>query len=227
MTGADGLPEAPAGPGTRCRIEHVAAELFHRHGYPGTSVRRILAALGMSPGALYNHFRSKDALLHAIAAQHQEDLEQRVTAALRRGGTDPVRQLWETALAVTECCAEHRARAAVARSERRYLDEGTAARLRESERRMRRDCERVLTAGQARGDFRVELPDGRPADLTVTARALLDLCVTAALRPVPPRGGTHDLGLQCGVLALQAVGVGARDIRSVAVPAWKSATPVR
>ena len=46
-----------------------AAHLFLRHGYDGTSLRDIAAAVGMKAGSLYYHFASKDGLLEAILRQ--------------------------------------------------------------------------------------------------------------------------------------------------------------
>src|SRR5262245_55098829 len=42
------------------RIADAAIELFYRNGATATSVRDITAACGLSPGALYNHFSSKE-----------------------------------------------------------------------------------------------------------------------------------------------------------------------
>jgi AcrR family transcriptional regulator len=50
---------------TRERIVDEAMRLFSEHGYSGTSVAKIEAAAGLTPGAggLYHHFKSKEALL--------------------------------------------------------------------------------------------------------------------------------------------------------------------
>ena len=53
----------------RQRILDEAAHLFLRHGYDGTSLRDIAAAVGMKAGSLYYHFASKDDLLEAILRQ--------------------------------------------------------------------------------------------------------------------------------------------------------------
>ena len=44
----------------------VALDLFTEQGYEATSMRDIAAALGLSPGAFYHHFRSKEAVLVAV-----------------------------------------------------------------------------------------------------------------------------------------------------------------
>ena len=51
---------------TRRRILEAATELFHERGYAGTSIRHITERLGMTKGALYYHFTSKDELLYAM-----------------------------------------------------------------------------------------------------------------------------------------------------------------
>lgn len=52
---------------TRERIIDEAMYLFSQHGYAATSVAKIEAAAGLSPGAggLYHHFASKEAVLAA------------------------------------------------------------------------------------------------------------------------------------------------------------------
>ena len=44
----------------------VALDLFSDQGYEATSMRDIAAALGLSPGAFYHHFPSKEAVLVAV-----------------------------------------------------------------------------------------------------------------------------------------------------------------
>ncbi len=52
---------------TRDRIVDEAMRLFSQHGYAGTSIAKIEAAAGLTPGAggLYHHFSSKEAVLAA------------------------------------------------------------------------------------------------------------------------------------------------------------------
>ena len=52
---------------TRDRIVDEAMRLFSQHGYTGTSIAKIEAAAGLTPGAggLYHHFDSKEAVLAA------------------------------------------------------------------------------------------------------------------------------------------------------------------
>jgi AcrR family transcriptional regulator len=52
---------------TRDRIIDQAMHLFSQHGYTATSIAKIEAAAGLTPGAggLYHHFESKEAVLAA------------------------------------------------------------------------------------------------------------------------------------------------------------------
>src|SRR5580693_7207160 len=52
---------------TRERIVYEAMRLFSQHGYTATSIAKIEAAAGLTPGAggIYHHFPSKEAVLAA------------------------------------------------------------------------------------------------------------------------------------------------------------------
>jgi AcrR family transcriptional regulator len=55
---------------TRDRIERAAIRLFVEKGVTETSVRDIARAVGISEGALYRHFVSKDELVWIIFERH-------------------------------------------------------------------------------------------------------------------------------------------------------------
>ena len=57
----------PAATTTRDRIIDQAMRLFSQHGYAATSIAKIEAAAGLTPGAggIYHHFPSKEAVLAA------------------------------------------------------------------------------------------------------------------------------------------------------------------
>jgi AcrR family transcriptional regulator len=50
-----------------------AQRLFFEHGYDSTTVNDIIAEAGMSKGAFYHYFASKEALLEALAARLAQD----------------------------------------------------------------------------------------------------------------------------------------------------------
>lgn len=58
---------------TRGRIVHAARDLFVRRGYSGTSIRDVLAGAGVSRGALYHHFDSKEDVFAAVFVATSSD----------------------------------------------------------------------------------------------------------------------------------------------------------
>ena len=76
---------------TRERIVDEAMRLFSQHGYAATSIAKIEAAAGLTPGAggLYHHFKSKEAVLAAGIERQLGD-----SARSARSGTYSDR--WET-----------------------------------------------------------------------------------------------------------------------------------
>ncbi|WP_164836220.1 ScbR family autoregulator-binding transcription factor [Actinacidiphila soli] len=65
---------------TREALRQAAAEIFTREGFPRASLPSISHAAGVSKGALYFHFHSKDDLATAI----EEEAEARVELILQR-----------------------------------------------------------------------------------------------------------------------------------------------
>lgn len=107
VTQTEGKAPAPAPKpaGTRRNkretVLEKAAELIARHGFDGTSMRDIAAAVDMLPGSLYYHFSSKDDLLIDIHKRVVDSMMARVEAALA-GSTDPWDRLERAAVAHLE-----------------------------------------------------------------------------------------------------------------------------
>lgn len=55
-----------AGDATRERLFAVAIRLFGERGFAGTTLRAIAKEAGVSPGLVYKHFRSKEAIVLAL-----------------------------------------------------------------------------------------------------------------------------------------------------------------
>jgi len=58
----------PRPPTAKPLMERAALRLFVEKGVDGTSIRDVAAAAGVSEGALYRHYESKDALVWALFA---------------------------------------------------------------------------------------------------------------------------------------------------------------
>lgn len=73
--------ESPVAPSARDRLLAAAVTLVRKNGFGGTSVDMLCGEAGVSKGAFFHHFRSKDALGVAAADYWSE-----TTAALFAGG---------------------------------------------------------------------------------------------------------------------------------------------
>lgn len=73
---------------TRDRIVAEARRLFNAQGYGNVSTAALAAHLGIAEGNLWYHFKTKRAILDAIAASFSEAIEARL--AIRPGGTGDV-----------------------------------------------------------------------------------------------------------------------------------------
>ncbi|MGP4113735.1 TetR family transcriptional regulator [Streptomyces sp. 4N509B] len=60
---------------TQATVLLAAAEEFASHGYAGARLDRVAARTGMTKGALYAHFSSKDALAHRLVGWVEEAWE--------------------------------------------------------------------------------------------------------------------------------------------------------
>jgi AcrR family transcriptional regulator len=90
---------------TRRVILHAAAETFEARGYAATSLRDIVDLEGVSKGALYFHFPSKEALAIAVVKEHY-DLWPEVITRLRPRYPRAVRLMLELSREVARLSRE-------------------------------------------------------------------------------------------------------------------------
>src|SRR5581483_10465527 len=86
---------APADPdprSTASRLVRAATEVFPRTGYETTSVAEVAAAAGMTTGAVYRCFASKDDLFVTACGEAEQEFETCMRSALEQAdaGADPV-----------------------------------------------------------------------------------------------------------------------------------------
>ncbi len=79
------------GSGRRRQILEIAAQLFARKGYRGTSMRDIGEQAGVLGGSLYHHIKSKDALFVELHNGALDAAEARIAAAVATQGDPWVR----------------------------------------------------------------------------------------------------------------------------------------
>ncbi len=84
--GGEMEPWADVTPDAARRLLVAAVEAFAERGYHATTTRDIAGRAGMSPAALYIHYKTKEELLHRISRiGHEKALEILQTAARREG----------------------------------------------------------------------------------------------------------------------------------------------
>ncbi|MEC8034302.1 MAG: TetR/AcrR family transcriptional regulator [Pseudomonadota bacterium] len=76
------MNEGEAAGGRRRQIMEIAAQIFARKGYRGTSMRDIGEAAGVLGGSLYHHIKSKDALFVELHHAALDAAEQQIAAAI-------------------------------------------------------------------------------------------------------------------------------------------------
>lgn len=96
------LPKAEArgGESRREALLDAAAAMFAAKGYDGTSIRDIAGAVGMLPGSIYYHFKSKEDLLLAVYRKGVARFEAAIAEALGKTTHEP----WQ---AIEAACSAH------------------------------------------------------------------------------------------------------------------------
>lgn len=90
---------------TRRALIDAARALFAEHGFADTATEAVVAAAGVTRGALYHHFKDKTALFRAV----YEDLEQQLVARVAesvQGFTNPLKELKRGSEAFLDACLE-------------------------------------------------------------------------------------------------------------------------
>ena len=161
-------------------IRAAAFQQFAERGYPVVTVRDIMKACGLTQGALYNHFKSKDELLHDIIASTQGELERQCQQAVAGAGGDPRAKLaaFVRVYVVRHC--RLRVEALVANREISWLGGERVADIRRSRRAIRDILVTILNEGVERGLFDPPQIDGR-RDLKAMAMAMLDQCTHVSM----------------------------------------------
>ncbi|MDV6013497.1 TetR/AcrR family transcriptional regulator [Haloechinothrix sp. LS1_15] len=165
-------PENPDGPAaTRgrarsgevpARLVEAATELFAEHGFESTSVQSIVDAAGVTKGAMYHYFDSKDDLLYEIYGR----LLRMQTAQLERiAATDRplVERIRHATVDVVETSIANFDDTKIFWRSLHQLHPDKQAQVRAERRRYHERFLALIKEGQDSGEFR----DDIPADLVV------------------------------------------------------------
>ena len=160
----------------QCRIADAAIELFYTRGALATTVRDITGACGLTPGALYNHFSSKEHLLYVLVRDIHQRVDSQMAAIVADAGPDPVTQLTAAVRMLVAHTAGFKKQSRVANREFTILQGVQRQEIRSIRRQMRDRFAGILLAGASQGAF--TLAGG--ADLTtatLTAATITIMCV--------------------------------------------------
>ncbi|WP_327685050.1 TetR/AcrR family transcriptional regulator [Streptomyces sp. NBC_00467] len=171
MTGED-MPWGEVAPEAARKLLVAAVEAFAERGYHATTTRDIAGRAGMSPAALYIHYKTKEELLHRISRiGHDRALE--VLSAASARGTTPGERLADAVSSFVRWHAGRHNTARVVQYELDALSEEHRTEIVELRRRSDAVVREILNDGVAAGEFDVP-------DVPGTTLAVLSLCIDVA-----------------------------------------------
>ncbi|AXG77072.1 TetR/AcrR family transcriptional regulator [Streptomyces paludis] len=150
----------------------AAVEAFAERGYHATTTRDIAGRAGMSPAALYIHFKTKEELLHRISRIGHERALALLTAAADGEGTAAER-LAEAVRCFVRWHAGRHDTARIVQYELDALGAEHRAEIVELRRGSGAAVRRILLDGVRDGEFDVP-------DVPGTTLAVLSLCIDVA-----------------------------------------------
>jgi AcrR family transcriptional regulator len=154
------------------RLLIAAVEAFAERGYHATTTRDIAGRAGMSPAALYIHYKTKEELLHRISRiGHDKALEILRTAAGREGSA--AERLADAVSSFVRWHAGRRTTARVVQYELDALGPDARAEILALRRQVDAEVRGIVEDGVAAGEFDV-------LDVKGTTLAILSLCIDVA-----------------------------------------------
>ncbi len=176
-------------------------EAFAERGYHATTTRDIAGRAGMSPAALYIHYKTKEELLHRISRiGHEKAVEILRTAARAEGG--PAERLADAVSSFVRWHARGRTTARVVQYELDSLGPEARAEILGLRRQVDAEVRGIIEDGVRTGDFAV-------VDVQGTTLAVLSLCIDVArwFNVDGPRT-PEEVGALYADLVLRMVGAG-------------------
>jgi TetR/AcrR family transcriptional regulator, cholesterol catabolism regulator len=171
-----GLPRLPIG-GTELqgRIADAAIRLFYERGAFSTTVRDITAACRLTPGALYNHFASKEDLLYVLIRDIHVLADADLATVIAEAEGDPASQLAGAVRALITHAAGQRERSRVANREFVALSESKRKEIVAIRRMLRDRVTSVLDTGIKTGEFEL-IGSQDHAAAALTANVIATMC---------------------------------------------------
>ncbi|HQR27779.1 MAG TPA: TetR/AcrR family transcriptional regulator [Nocardioides sp.] len=142
--------------GVRDQLLATGVRLFAARGYDAVSVQEVVEAAGVTKGAFYHYFRSKDELLHEIYRWLLELQLARLEGFLTAAGP-PDRRLHDAAVDVVMTSFAHRDEFTVFVRSMHRLDDANAAAVRTERRRYHDRFRSLVEQGQQAGALRADV----------------------------------------------------------------------
>ncbi|MGW7042914.1 TetR/AcrR family transcriptional regulator [Streptomyces avermitilis] len=170
--GGEIQPWAEVTPDAARRLLVAAVEAFAERGYHATTTRDIAGRAGMSPAALYIHYKTKEELLHRISRiGHEKALE--ILRPAVEGEGSAAERLSEAVRSFVRWHAGQHTTARVVQYELEALGPDARAEIVALRRQTDAAVRGIIEDGVAAGDFDVP-------DVPGTTVAVLSLCIDVA-----------------------------------------------
>ncbi|MFJ9997282.1 TetR/AcrR family transcriptional regulator [Streptomyces werraensis] len=170
--GGETQPWGEVTPDAARRLLLAAVEAFAERGYHATTTRDIAGRAGMSPAALYIHYKTKEELLHRISRiGHEKALDILRTAS--RGEGTATGRLADAVSSFVRWHARGRTTARVVQYELDSLGPDARAEIVGLRRQVDAEVRGIIEDGVRSGEF--EVPD-----VPGTTLAVLSLCIDVA-----------------------------------------------
>ena len=139
--------------GTIAELRQAALELFETVGFGATTVQEIVERAGVTKGAFYHWYRSKEHILesiHDLFIEHQLAIARTIIES-DRSAADQLRDL---ILELFDTIEHHRGEITVFVREHRFLSEDAMARVRPKRDELAEILTNVIVRGNREGEFR-------------------------------------------------------------------------
>ncbi|MGB8944431.1 MAG: TetR/AcrR family transcriptional regulator [Streptomyces sp.] len=172
QTEGDDLPWGEVTPDAARRLLVAAVEAFAERGYHATTTRDIAGRAGMSPAALYIHYKTKEELLHRISRIGHDKALRLLRDAADGPGTAAER-LADAVRSFVRWHADHHTTARVVQYELDALGEEHRTEIVALRRQSDAAVRDMINDGVRDGEFDVP-------DVPGTTLAVLSLCIDVA-----------------------------------------------
>ncbi|MFF3348692.1 TetR family transcriptional regulator [Streptomyces sp. NPDC002779] len=167
--GGEGSAWGEVTPDAARRLLIAAVEAFAERGYHATTTRDIAGRAGMSPAALYIHYKTKEELLHRISRiGHEKALEILRTAAAGEGSA--TERLANAVSSFVRWHAGGRTTARVVQYELDSLGPEARAEILALRRQVDAEVRGIIEDGVASGEF--DVPDVKGTTLAILSLSI-------------------------------------------------------